>query len=127
MKFTEIKSGPHICDFTCYSAKPSLAIVASDGRRAVILDFVGGALDYWISEGGDKKSFDGVGAGVWIWEGTVVGTRDYWGEYDERLEGDFRELTDEEWGLLQDDDVLWDAAEWEACPALQRDRGQETQ
>ena len=37
----------------------------------------------------------------------------YGDEYDEWLDGEFRQLTDEEWDMLQKDpDAPWDAMKW---------------
>lgn len=115
---TELKkltSGPHECDYSCHMNKPSIALIASDGKRSVIMDSVGGYIDYWMSEACVYDEFDGLEAGVWLWEGTIVGSTDYWGEYDEELAGEFRKLTKEDWDLLQGGDVLWDSSEWETC------------
>lgn len=107
----------HYCSYDCQNgSKDSLALIASDGERAYIINYVGMHLDYWICEGGANDFFEGVEAGVWFWKGRIKSSRDYFGEYDEELEGDFRKLTEEEWELLQGGDDLWDADEWNICP-----------
>ena len=111
----EFKPGPHECGFNCHFAKDSMAIVASDGGRAKVLDYVGGHLDYWICECEPTGCFDGLEAGLWIWTGRILGSTDYFGEYDEELSGVFRKLTKEEWDLFCYGDELWDESEWDSC------------
>lgn len=104
------------CDFTCFNMKPSEALIISDGERSAVLSHVGGYIDYWLNEGGITDAFDGVDPGVWIWQGKIIGHRDYQGEYDAELVGDFRRPTAEEWEQIRDEDYeLWDADEWQAC------------
>lgn len=113
------KNDEHVCDYQCWDwSKGSKALIASDGEKALIIDHIGGPTDYWASEGGDlQDEFTGVEAGVWIWEGSLVSHRDYWGEYDEELVGDFRKLTTEEWELLHGGDELWadEHESWRSC------------
>lgn len=108
-----------ICDgspWGCWDpAKGNKALIASDGERSLILEQVGGHLDYWFSESGDQEGLDGYPPGVWVWEGTLNSWRDYWGEYDEELSGDIRKLTDEEWELLRDGEVLFPVEEFMRC------------
>ena len=106
----------HYCDYDCYdSKKGSIALIASNGDKSIILDYTGGSLDYWLNECGVDDEFDGIAPGVWIWEGGIKTHRDYWGEYDSEMVGDLRELTDEEWGLFRKGKDLWDQDFYYKC------------
>ena len=88
------------------------ALIVSDGTRAVCLDHIGPALDYWFENCGDED-FQGIPAGVWIWEGTVRTHTDHFGEHDSELEGEERPLTEDEWLLFRDEQQgPWDPYEW---------------
>jgi hypothetical protein len=87
-----------------------MALIASDGERSLILEYVGGAMAYWIGESGCTHT-----ERLWIWEGNIATSTDYFGEHDEWLEGTFRKLTDEEWEAREGGDDLWDPAQWECC------------
>lgn len=98
----------HVHDYQCWDwSRKSQALIASDGEHSVVIEHIGGPLDYWISEVGVEELFDGVDAGLWVWEGTLASTCDYMGEYDEELVGDFRKLTPEEWEVVRDGDDLF--------------------
>lgn len=90
------------------------ALVVSDGRKGTVLDHIGPALDYWLENYSRDENWDGFDAGVWIWEGGILSTQDYFGEHDEELEGTARKLTDEEWEEFQMEPTCgpWDPADW---------------
>ena len=91
------------------------ALVVSDGSKGTVLDHVGPALDYWLDNYSlDMGDWDGVDAGVWIWEGGILSTTDYYGDHDEELVGAFRALSDVEWEEFQMDPQSgpWDPDEW---------------
>lgn len=96
--------------------KPSLAVIASDGKgNGCVMHYVGAHLDQWRNDvGGSLKdlTLDDAPAGISIWEGKVRVTRSWEGEYDGELEGEFREPTPEEWDHINADECPWDVAEW---------------
>ena len=119
-EITAADEGPHLCEYGCWDwNKGSQAIVASDGQHSVVLDHIGGPLDYWESESGRDsmlEQFDGMEPGLWVCDVSILSSRSYEGEYDEELSvDDARKLTDEEWALVRDGDVLWTEAEWRQC------------
>jgi hypothetical protein len=110
--------GPHLCGFECWDpTKGSLVLVCSDGKRAYVIEYIGGAIDYVMSEYPDPyDEFEGIDAGVWVAKVSVQGHRDYWGEYDEEVSVDeLRALTGEEWELLQGGDTVLDDTGWRLC------------
>ena len=96
-------------------SKGSKAVVASDGQHAIVLEYVGGPLNYWLCETGRLAPFDGLEAGLWVWEGGIASWRDYAGDYDEELDGTFRRLTVEEIDALRQDAWLWDDRDYLLC------------
>lgn len=89
------------------------ALIVSDGKRATCLDHVGPALDYWIEDLGLADDWDGLPAGVWIFEGTIRSWVSYEGEHDSELEGEERPLTEEEWQQFKDEHQgPWDPFDW---------------
>lgn len=94
---------------------PCRALVASDGEHGIVLDYIGPDFDYMVHV--DTGAFhhdewEGTKAGVWIWEGRLQSSTDYFGEHDEWLEGRFRALTADEWDLHRLNDSPWDPADW---------------
>lgn len=91
------------------------ALVASDGEHAILLDWIGPDLDYLNHVDSGTFHHDewaGTKIGIWIWEGRLRSSRDYWDEHDEWLEGDFRKLTRDEWADYCVNDCPWDPADW---------------
>lgn len=106
----------HICSFGCWDwSKGSMAVIASDGKRAMVLDYVGGPLDYWLNEAGIDDEFHGIDAGLWVWEGSMVNHVDYWGERDSELVGDLRPLTPEEWEDRSGGEEIWIESNYRCC------------
>lgn len=95
-------------------SKPSLALIASNGdRRAVILEWTGGHLAYFMEadvEWTHDQLFDGAPEGLRVWEGKITSHRYYEGDYDYWLDGVYRELNTEEWLSLQAGRDLWPLA-----------------
>lgn len=92
-----------------------LALVASDGERAKVLDHIGPALDYWMEHHGELEGdFDGIAAGIWLVEcGIETYGGGYYEDYDERLVlGEPRKLTAEEWALYREEECAWDPSLW---------------
>lgn len=81
------------------------ALIVSRGEKypVAVLDCIGPEFDHFsdMSDSISDEIGEGYMPGTWIWEGRIVSeshpSRDYGEEYDERLEGDIRRLTDEEW------------------------------
>ena len=96
---------------------PGMAVIVSDGPdRCYLAHYIGFVLGNMIDVCGDDVTclgFDGLDAGIWIWEGTYSTTRDYWGEYDTEAVGDFRKPTDEEFELIKGEESPWDDSDWE--------------
>jgi len=128
---SDLRPAPHVCSYNCWDwSKGSIALVASDGERVVILDYIGGPLDYWVCEIGERSVLDEIEQenGIWIWEGTIKNHRSYDGECDEWLEGEFRPPTDEEWANIIDGESLWGdiGDDWYSCDCY-RNEEQEQQ
>jgi hypothetical protein len=120
-----LDDGEHYCGFECWDpAKGSFALICSDGERGYVMEYIGGAIDYMMSEYPDPHDeVQGIKAGVWIATIWVRTYRDYWGEYDEEIEiADLRPLTKEEWELLQGGDQVLDDTGWLLC---EREAGKE--
>lgn len=100
-------------------SRHSCALIASDGKRGIVLEHVGTALDYidFVDSAVFRhETWDGVAPpGIWIWEGTLESTS-YWTdcgqEYDEELVGQARPLTEDEWELYRLNGLPWDEREW---------------
>lgn len=89
---------------------PSKAIIVRWLGMFHCLYYHGSALTHWI-ENNDfvKNASDGIEEdGIYVWSGTVNGSTDYWGEYDEWLEGETRPITAEEWKSFIKDELIWD-------------------
>lgn len=87
----------------------------------------GTALEYYIDCCGLRdfaKELDhkDLVDGVYVWEGDLHSSRDYFGEYDEWLDGALRPITKEEWKDHVNDNVPWD---YEALQKLQKWRKKE--
>ena len=100
--------------------KKSLAVIASHGGDGAVLWWVGGHLDYEISEGyasslGDL-GLDNAPNGICVWEGVYDyhSDKSYYdndGGYTE-ANGEFRVPTDEEWEYIRENRCPWDANDW---------------
>jgi hypothetical protein len=81
-----------------------------------VLQFIGSDLDYLQDHCGLREEFqlicDEEKSGVYIWEGSLCTSQDYFGEYDEWLDGSFRPATKEEWKAHLDDEYPWDVSLW---------------
>lgn len=98
---------------------PSVVLFATDGRGAVcVIDHQGPDAAYIFSDSITERLFfrdelvDWKFPGLWVWEGRVAGSRDYWGEYDEWTEGEVRPLTEDEARAIREDDAIWDGNLW---------------
>jgi len=85
----------------------SIALVASDGRRCILIDWIGPDFDAWIQASGLQ-----IGAiidefrapvGISVWTGRLAPSI-----RTKVLQGEFRPLTDEEWLAYRDEGVIWD-------------------
>lgn len=99
-------------------SKPSRAVIACDSNgNGCILHYVGAHLDYDINGIGltelDDLGLDNAPEGLSVWEGEHHVTRDYSGETDYWLKGEFRALTDAEQRAVGKNECPWDADGWE--------------
>lgn len=94
----------------------SMAVVAGDGKgNAILLHWVGNSLDQEIHNISDDPKELGLvpdEPGVFIWEGKLHSSRDYYGDYDTWLEGEFRQPSTVEWMHLSQDEEPWDRNEF---------------
>lgn len=96
--------------------KPSLAIVVSDGHKTAVPWYVGPHVAFDLREHG--LDFDDLGLdappGIHVWEGvTKGGQRTYEGDYEDTyLDGEFRDLTDDEWQAVREGRCPWNDDEW---------------
>jgi hypothetical protein len=101
-------------------SKKSLAVIACQGGSGAALWWVGGHIDFEISEGqpsdlGDL-GLDNAPDGISIWEGVYDyhSDKSYYyndGGYTE-ANGDFRNPTEEEWVGIREGRCPWDYVEW---------------
>lgn len=95
----------------------NIALVVSRGRgEPHLAHWEGEALRELWESGTLRAHFRDLEVGVWIWEGDVVTIRHNTPngmDYDTELEGEFRELTDEEWEDWSDQPPYppWDEGE----------------
>lgn len=89
----------------------SVALVASDGRRCILIDWIGPDFDAWIQASGLQIGaiIDELRApiGISVWTGRLAS-----GLRTKVLEGSFRPLTDDEWMAYRDEGVIWDEADF---------------
>jgi hypothetical protein len=85
----------------------SYALIAFGTEGGIILEHEGPHIDFELQEAGTGPFVEDMGLtpphedpGLWIWKGRIVDTTFHGPdgtEYDYELDGEFRELTDEEW------------------------------
>lgn len=101
-------------------APNSIALIASVGGDGVILEWHGNDI-YWEFEGEgclrtDFHGMDDAPDGLSIWEGKMCCDQGYEDPVpDCSLEGEYRDLTPEEWKLLQDTGVPWELEPCDVC------------
>jgi hypothetical protein len=101
-------------------AEDSRALVAfSDDGVGFLMEYEGVHLDFEINEYGLGSSIEDLqldtpkdSAPMMIWTGRYKGSQDYWGEYDYWAEGEWRELTDEEWRRLRAGEQVLEPSEF---------------
>lgn len=72
---------------------------------------VAAQIEQVTGESGLLESLEGPpGDGAWVWEGRMVTTRDYWGEYDSEMVGTWRPATQAELEVHRDGNFVWE--EW---------------
>lgn len=100
------------------NAPPDRVLFATDGRGLVLIhDWIGAGVTFYMEDDCLTSTLREELAyhlfpGLWIWEGKVCTSRDYWGECDEWLEGDVRPLDEDEARALRENDILWDRSLW---------------
>jgi hypothetical protein len=92
------------------------ALVLSNGEHVqpVVLRWKGEALQALFYDGTLRKAFEGLEKGLWIWEGQVVTIQKSTpngSDCDIELDGEFREMTPEEW---EDSASALDVSVWES-------------
>jgi hypothetical protein len=97
---------------------PDRVLFWSDGRGLVyVQDWIGPAVSYLMEDGcGAELVKEEVAShpfpGLWVWEGWLRTSIDYWGEHDEWLKGVVRPLDEDEYEHLKLDDEPWDRDRW---------------
>lgn len=101
-------------------AEESRALLVCADDQGVVLEYEGVHLAYefgesstqLIEENGLRPPHDGV----FIWTGKLQSSYDpYTGEHDSWLDGDFRQLTDEEWNRLRSGKGVLEPSKFEPC------------
>lgn len=107
------------CDPRDWS-KASRAVIASNGKTAILVWYVGAHIEAMI-EGVGNTNTDDLGfehappEGISVWEGKTVGGERNWhtGDYNDcYLRGEYRAPTDGEWQSIQMNQCPWDADQW---------------
>lgn len=106
-------------------SKPSLAVVAMGECGGFVLWTVGAHVAFDIKETGLGGNAEDLGIepddeGIFIWEGKTKSSRDYEGEYDSWLDGEFREPTEAEWASIRRGECPWNPDERIRPEALAR-------
>lgn len=95
---------------------PDRALVASDGKKVRVLDFIGPGFEEWEENVGLNFELEGIEAGLWLIQGHVDGWETYEGDWDASLEITHkRPLTQYEWDWYLDVDPEtgpWDRGLW---------------
>jgi hypothetical protein len=99
------------------NAPSSVVLFATDGRgTTMIVDHDGPDAHAVLAENRDAFLYELNSywdqPGLWVWEGRVRVTRDYWGEYDEHYDGEVRPLTEDEARAVRENDLVWDPKLW---------------
>lgn len=120
-KLMDLKMAPESTQFEIWAPKykdkrpPDRVVIASDGNNALVIAYIGPALDYWMDHIGDLEAFV-LDPGVWIAHADVRDWKDDWtGEYDCELElTNERPLTPQEWEMLQEspEEGPWAEKDW---------------
>lgn len=103
----------------------SIALIASNGNHGCVMAHHGSGIEYEIEAIGDGPledfGLDDAPEGLSIWEGYLHATGGrsmFEDDYETSLEGEFRDLTDEEWALLKETGVPW---KYEPCTSCGHD------
>jgi hypothetical protein len=100
--------------------KKSLAVVTCRNGEGSVLWWVGGHIDFELSEAGmvslGDLGLDNAPDGLSIWEGVYDYHRDQSYFHDDggwtEANGDFRRPTEEEWEWIKSNQCPWDAIDW---------------
>ena len=89
----------------------SLAVVACDGNgHGCVLFTVGPHIAAELEDVGrvlGDIGLDDAPAGISVWQGRYISSRNYWGVVDGSLEGEFRNPTPAEWAEIQRNKNPW--------------------
>ncbi len=108
-------------------SKNSLAVIACRNGEGSVLWWVGGHIDFELSESGmvslGDLGLDNAPEGISVWDGVYVFHEDtsYFDNDGGETEavGDFRVPTDEEWEHIKRNECPWDANEWMEAEYMQ--------
>ncbi len=93
----------------------SIALIANNCGTGCVLTYDGKGISYFIETSGsvalDDLGLDDAPEGLSIWEGRVKCYDSYFGDHDEELEGNFRELYYCEWQRLAQTGEPWEYIE----------------
>lgn len=123
MKITAIKTPDPVDPYRPDAPKVCMALLASDGGHAIVLEYIGKGLDAFMDEVGQdpvtvEEALGVPPPGLWIWEGVYSVTRSYEGEYDAELVGQIRNFTVEDWERYHDTGYPWVPKDWLAYAPL---------
>jgi hypothetical protein len=96
-----------------WDKRPAKALVACYFGKAELLEYQGSDIEIEIEAIGRDSLFEhSMGYppedGIWVWEGYLHTSRDYWGEVDCYLEGEYRKATEQEWHRHLKEEYIWD-------------------
>jgi hypothetical protein len=101
-------------------SKPSRAVIAYDGKRGIVLWYVGPHVESMIEQIGgsdiEELGFEGDPLkGISVWEGKITGGyyNSHTGDFNDcYLTGEYRAPTDEEWASIRAATNPWNVDEW---------------
>jgi hypothetical protein len=111
-----------------WDKRPAKALVACYFGKAELLEHQGGDIDYEIENvgRGDYLFDHSMGLppedGIWVWEGYLHTSKDYYGDVDCYLEGEYRKATEEEWQRHLKEEYIWDLPSEEHYAWMAKDR-----
>lgn len=88
---------------------PSMALVACDGYRAIVIDWIGPELDHLFNDEGETvgatlDAFSDAPVGITVWRGHI--------DKDGNLAGEYKALSAEDWAKYKAEGSLWDDGEF---------------
>lgn len=110
-----------------WDERPAKALVACYFGKAELLEHQGGDIDYEIECIGKNSIFEySMGLppedGIWVWEGCLHTSQDYYGDVECYLEGTYRKATEEEWQAHLSEEYVWDVPSEEHYAWMAKER-----